>query len=125
MTHARCVAYGRASGAYPSTRETQMKHASFCAGAVALAATLTWGAHAESSSSSSAASSDGKTTTTTSVPNSNCRTVHLKPGEKPPNSSTSSAGGMTSSVTAGNGSVSGSTTGAGPSVSTQAGPGSG
>jgi hypothetical protein len=52
--------------------------------------------------------------------------VHLKPGEKAPAGSSSSAGNMGSQVTAGGGSVSGSTTtGAGPSVSTHAGPGTG
>jgi hypothetical protein len=70
-------------------------------------------AHAERSSSSSSASSDGKTATSTSSPNNNdCRTVHLKAGHKPPNSASTSARGLTSSVTAGGGSVSGSTTGA-------------
>jgi hypothetical protein len=49
---------------------------------------------------------------TTSVNSDNCKVVHLKPGETPPN------GGMSTSITAGNGKVSGQVT-TGNGVSTQ------
>ena len=42
---------------------------------------------------------------TTVTSSDNCKTVHLKPGEQPP-----SGGGMSTSITAGNGKVSGQTT---------------
>ena len=55
----------------------------------------------------------GAYATSTTVTNSdNCKTVHLKPGENPP-----TGGGMSTSITAGNGKVSGqTTTGTGVSV---------
>jgi hypothetical protein len=85
-------------------------------GAVVVSAMVV-NAHAESSSSSSSASSDGSSASVSSGPGKNCKTVYLKAGEKPP------SGGMTSSVTAGDGKVSGFTTGAGGSVTTQTGSG--
>jgi len=53
----------------------------------------------------------------TTVTNSdNCKVVHLKPGESPP------TGGMSTSITAGNGTVSGqTTTGSGVSVQSSSG----
>jgi hypothetical protein len=80
------------------------------------------GAFAQSSSSSSSSSSSGGSSVSSSgTPNANqnCKTVYLKPGEQPPSS------GMTSSVTAGGGQVSGYTTGAGSSVNVQSGTGTG
>jgi hypothetical protein len=79
---------------------------SLVAGTIVLAA-LAIAARAESASSSSAASSDGtRSAVSSSEPKNNCKTVQLKPGEKPP----ANSGAMTSSITAGGGKVSGSTT---------------
>jgi hypothetical protein len=47
----------------------------------------------------------GANAATTAADSDNCKTVHLKPGEKPP-----TGGGMSTSVTAGNGAVSSRTT---------------
>ncbi len=93
-------------------------------GAVAANAQVSSSASSASSgkgSVSASASRDG--TRATSSGTDDCRTVYLKPGERPPLTSSTSADGVTSSVSAGGGAVSGSTSTAGGGVTSRSGPG--
>jgi hypothetical protein len=102
-----------------------MKSAAFCATVVALAAVAA--ALPRADRTSVVEGTGGKRCVALGGRRiSNNNTGHLKRGEKAPGGSASSAGNMSSQITAGGGSVSGSTTtGSGPAVSTHAGPGSG
>jgi hypothetical protein len=63
-------------------------------------------------SSSTASAGSGSTSSSSTTDSRNCRVVHLKKGESPPGGSS----GMSTSITAGNGKVSGTTTGPGGTV---------
>jgi hypothetical protein len=69
-------------------------------------------AQTSSSSSSTASAGAGSTSSSSSSDNKNCKVVQLKKGETPPGSSS----GVSTSITAGNGKVSGTTTGPGGTV---------